>query len=143
MNRTHQGTLNDTKAHLFNKAAFVRDLGIKLENLEKGVCETRLEVRDRHLQQDNVVHAGVMATMADHTAGAAAATLVKKGEIVLTVEFKINILRAARGPSLRCRATVLRPGSRVTVAEAEVFSCEKERKVLAAKALVTLVVTTS
>ncbi|HSA58624.1 MAG TPA: PaaI family thioesterase [bacterium] len=125
---------------IFSKAPFIRELGIRLKGLGSGWCESSLEIQPRHLQQDDVIHAGVMATMADHTAGGAAATLVKGGEIVLTIEFKINILRPARGRSLRCKAVVLRPGSRVTVAESEVFSQEGEKEVLVAKAMVTLAV---
>lgn len=139
MNPQESG-LDGTIEHLFNKAAFIRDLGIKLKDLGSGTCETLLEILPRHLQQDDVIHAGVMATMADHTAGAAGASLVKKGEIVLTIEFKINILRPACGQSLRCKATVLRPGSRVTIAESEVFSREGEKEVMVAKAMVTLAV---
>ncbi len=55
------------------------------------------------------VHAGVQATIADHTAGGAATTLIDKGQFVLTVEFKINLLRVTRGDSLLCRAQVLKP----------------------------------
>jgi acyl-coenzyme A thioesterase PaaI-like protein len=60
--------------------------------------------------------------MADHTAGAAA-SLLGLGEIVLTAEFKISLLRAARGRRLRRGAEVIRPGSRVRFAESTVY-CE-------------------
>ncbi len=63
--------------------------------------------------------------MADHTAGGAAATLIEPGRIVLTVEFKINLLRAAKGERLKCRSEVLKPGSRLIVVESEVL-CEAE-----------------
>jgi len=39
----------------------------------------------------------VQATAADHTAGGAAGTLVRSNEMVLTAEFKINLLRPALG----------------------------------------------
>lgn len=39
------------------------------------MLETRLAVREDHRQQDGYVHAGVLATVGDHTAGAAGATL--------------------------------------------------------------------
>jgi acyl-coenzyme A thioesterase PaaI-like protein len=63
--------------------------------------------------------------MADHTAGGAAATLIDPDHMVLTVEFKINLLRAAKGERLACRATVLKPGTRIIVVESEVH-CEHE-----------------
>ena len=43
--------------------------GFEVVHVDDGVFETCLEVRDEHRQQDGFVHAGVMATMADHTAG--------------------------------------------------------------------------
>ncbi len=123
---------------IFNKAAFIADLGIKLKDLGPGWCETTLEVLPRHLQQDKVVHAGVQATMADHTAGASAGTLMREDEIVLTVEFKINLLRPCIGQSLRCRAQVLRPGKSLIVAESEVYAFDGKQEKLTAKATVTL-----
>jgi len=86
------------------------------------------------------VHAGVLATVADHTAGAAGSTLLAADEYVLTAEFKINLLRAARGERLVCRAQVLKPGRILTVVESEVFSVTDEAPTLVAKASVTLAV---
>ncbi|MEZ4451311.1 MAG: PaaI family thioesterase [Nannocystaceae bacterium] len=107
---------------IFADAAFIADLGVELAEFGPGWCETRLAIAPRHLQQDGVIHAGVQATMADHTAGAAAGTLMAADQIVLTVEFKIHLLRAARGDRLRCRAEVLRPGRTVTAVESSVFA---------------------
>jgi len=123
---------------IFRKSAFVSGLGIRLVDVGSGWCESELAVAERHLQQDGFVHAGVQATIADHTAGGAAGTLARPGEMVLTVEFKINLLRPAVGERLRCRAQVLKPGRTIVVAESEVFASRDGAETLTAKATVTL-----
>lgn len=123
---------------IFDGAPFMKHLGVRLLRVDTGLCETTLDVQPWQLQQDGFVHAGVQATLADHTAGAAAGTLMSADEIVLTVEFKINLLRPAQGESLICRARVLRPGAQITVAESEVFARVAGHDKLTAKAMVTL-----
>ncbi len=124
MNKIHELPREELE-RIFSAAPFVANLGIRLVSLGSGTCETELNVEPRHLQQDGFVHAGVQATMADHTAGGAAATMIEPDHIVLTVEFKINLLRAAKGDRLTCRSKVLKPGSRLIVVESEVL-CEVE-----------------
>jgi uncharacterized protein (TIGR00369 family) len=126
---------------IFEDAPFIRALGAELVALEPGHCESGLDLRADHFQQDGFVHAGVQATLADHTAGCAAATLMPPGVRILTVEFKINLLRAAAGNRLVCRGRVLRPGKAVTVAESELFAAEGGSETLCAKAMVTLALT--
>jgi uncharacterized protein (TIGR00369 family) len=125
---------------IFDRAAFIQGIGIKVSDIGVGWCETTLEVGPGHLQQDNFVHAGVLATMADHTAGGAAGSVVREDQVVLSVEFKINLLRPATGEALRCRANLLRAGRTLIVAESEVFARQDEQEKLVAKATVTLAV---
>jgi uncharacterized protein (TIGR00369 family) len=121
---------------------FLVDLGARLTVARSGLAESVLDVAPRHGQQDGFVHAGVMATLADHTAGAAAGTVLRPDQGVLSIEFKVNLLRPATGSRLRCRAQVLRPGRTVSVVEAEVFSETpgSAEPRLCAKATVTLAV---
>ncbi|MBP8000122.1 MAG: PaaI family thioesterase [Chloroflexi bacterium] len=125
---------------IFRQAPFIQHLGIELTDIGPGWCETTLVVRTEHLQQDGFIHAGVQATLADHTAGAAAGSLIAPGEIVLTAEFKINLLRPAIGEHLRGRADVLRAGKTLTVVESSVYAKTQEGEKLVSKATVTLAV---
>jgi uncharacterized protein (TIGR00369 family) len=124
---------------MFQSAAFVQDLGIEFIDAGEGWCETTLRIAPKHQQQNGYVHAGVSATLADHTAGGAALSLAAHGFGVLSIEFKINLLRPAIGESLRCRATVLKPGRSISFVEAEVFSISNQ-ELLVAKASVTLAI---
>ena len=125
---------------IFDRAAFVNDVGIRLADCGPGWCESELAIKPRHYQHHDVVHAGVQATIADHTAGAAATTLIRDTELVLSAEFKINLLNTARGEVLRCRAEVLKAGRTLIVVESEVFARWGDKERLAAKATVTLAV---
>ncbi len=125
---------------IFTSAPFAADLGLRLESVGPGECTSVLPLERRHLQQDGYVHAGVQAAVADHTAGGAAASLLRKGQYVLSAEFKINLLRAAKGERLICRARVLKAGAQLTVVESEVFCVTSSAERLVSKATVTLAV---
>ncbi len=136
-------TIPDEVNRIFTSAPFVSDLGLRLESVSPGECTTVLPLQRKHLQQDGFVHAGVQATVADHTAGAAAASLVEKGQYVLTAEFKINLLRAAKGDRLVCRAKVLKRGNHLTVVESEVFADGSGEERLVSRATVTIAIVTA
>ncbi|MEW5736819.1 MAG: PaaI family thioesterase [Thermodesulfobacteriota bacterium] len=108
---------------------FIAYVGYRATSFSRGRCESRLDVEERHRQQDGFVHAGVMAAMADHTAGYAAFTLAPEGVQILTIEFKINFLRPAAGQVLVCRSRIVREGRSIVVGQSEVFAqnggCEK------------------
>jgi uncharacterized protein (TIGR00369 family) len=117
---------------------FIRFCGLTAEDAQWGRFQSRVEITSDHRQQDGFIHAGVMATMADHTAGYSAFTTVPDEMQILTVEFKVNFLRPAFGDSLVCRSQVIREGRQVIVSESEVFDIRPEGEVSVAKAMVTL-----
>lgn len=117
---------------------FINHLGLEAVHFERGSLESRLVIQSRHRQQDHYIHAGVLAAMADHTAGYAAFTLVTEEYRILTVEFKINFFSPAFGQSLVCRSRILREGKQILVGESEIFDRRREGDMLSAKALVTL-----
>ncbi|MCX8117827.1 MAG: PaaI family thioesterase [Desulfobacterota bacterium] len=117
---------------------FIGDVGFKAIRFGRGYLESRLRIFDRHRQQDHYIHAGVIATMADHTAGYAAFTLVPEDHRILTIEFKINFLWPAYGKALVCRSKIVKEGRQILVGESEVFDQREEGEELVAKAMVTL-----
>lgn len=126
---------------LFEEAAFIKEIGCELVGIEKGFCESKIKIEKRHLQQSGVVHAGVIATMADHSAATAAATYITENQTVMGLEFKINLLRPAQGEYLICRASILKAGKTISVAEADIFSRQTDgEEKLVAKAIVSLAI---
>ena len=114
--------------------------GFEVTRVEFGTFETRLEIHNEHRQQDGFVHAGVIATMADHTAGYASFTTVSKNFRILTVEFKINYFKPAIGPLIICRSEVINNGKQIKVVESEVFYISNGVEKLVSKSMFTQMV---
>ena len=110
----------DRIAPVFDGAPFIRSIGFVLLAAGEGWAETALDLKPEHRQQHGFAHAGVITTMADHTAGGAASTLVEGGSTVLTAELGVHLLRPAHGNRLECRADVVKAGRTLIVAEADV-----------------------
>ncbi len=107
---------------IFTRAPFLDLLGVRLVDVGVGWVETELEVTERLTQQHGFAHAGVVSTLADHTAGAAATTSVDDGRSVLTADYTIHLLRPGVGEVLRSRGEVVRAGRTLIVAHADVWA---------------------
>ena len=97
-------------------------IGARLSLVEPGVVEITLPYRADLTQQHGYIHAGIVTTIADSACGYAAFSLMSAGAEVLSVEFKINLLRPAQGQMFVARGEVVRAGRTLTVARADVFS---------------------
>lgn len=131
----------DTLRGFFRSAPFMVDLGVEPIAVAPGKVSTELLLQPKHLQHTGVVHAGVLAALADHTMGAAAQTMAAPGFWVLTAEFKTNLLRGARGERLVCEAWVLKPGRQLSFTEAEVYAVSGGERQLVVKASGTMALT--
>ena len=134
-NPAYRATIVDA----FAKSAFLVENGIALVDCGPGWCEAAVTMSPRHLQHTQVPHAGVIATIADHTAGAAAMTFADAGFFVLTTNLNVSLLRGLVAKRLVCRAEVVKPGRSVSFAEATVEAeLEGGARKLVARASVTL-----
>lgn len=127
-------------SHVFNGAPFIASLGIELVDLGPGWVCSRVVVKPEHQQQNGFVHAGLQATIADHTAGAAACTLVAADETILSVEFKINLLRPALATEIVCDSRVIKSGRRLSIVESRVWAGEPETGKQVSQAQLTMAV---
>lgn len=131
----------DTLRGFFAAAPFMVDLGVEPVAVGEGRVDTVLVLAHRHLQHTGQVHAGVMATMADHSMGAAAQTMAPDGHWVVTAELKTSVLRPGKGERLECEARVLKAGRRLSFTEAEVYAVSGAVRTLVMKASATMAVT--
>jgi uncharacterized protein (TIGR00369 family) len=105
----------------FARQAIMNLIGARLSLIEPGVIEITLPYRADLTQQQGFLHAGVVTTIGDSACGYAAFSLMPAGSEVLSVEFKVNLLRPARGESFVARAEVIKAGRTLTVVRADVF----------------------
>jgi uncharacterized protein (TIGR00369 family) len=96
-------------------------IGASLARVEAGEVEVALPWRDDLTQQKGFVHGGVIGMIADTACGYSAFSLMPAGGSLVTVEYKMNILKPGRG-ALVARGKVIRPGRTLTVARAEVYA---------------------
>ncbi len=106
----------------FARQRVMETLGAVLTRVDPGAVEISLPYRVDLTQQHGFIHAGIVATILDSACGYAAFSLMPADVAVLTVEYKINLLRPAKGDRLVARARVVRAGKTLTVCAGDVFA---------------------
>ena len=109
-------------ADSFARQPIMKLIAARLSLVEPGVVEITLPHRADLAQQNGYLHAGIVTTIADSACGYAAFTLMPAGSNVLSVEFKLNLLRPAQGQTFVARAEVIKAGRTLTVVRADVFT---------------------
>ena len=124
----------------FERQTAMSSIGAELLIVEPGKVEIALPYRSDLTQQHGYMHAGIITTIADTACGYAAYTLMPAGSEVLSVEFKVNLLRPAKGERFVAVANVLKPGRTLTVVRADVFGIsESDERELIATMLATMI----
>lgn len=107
-----------------------RTLGLRL--LRSGAEGSTVEMEDvePYLQEGDVVHGGILTTLADTAAVYVLLPDLPEGKHMTSIEFKMNFFRPASGGAgaLQATASSVKRGRSVNVCEAEVF---QEGKLLA------------
>ena len=112
----------------FVKQTIMGLIGAELSRVEPGVVEIMLPYRADLAQQHGYLHAGIVTTIADSACGYAAYSLMPPNSEVLSVEFKVNLLRPAKGETFLAVAEVVKSGKTLTVVRADVFGIDTEGK---------------
>lgn len=123
------------------RQGFMGLLGAELRAIEPGRVVLAVAYRDDLNQQNGFLHGGVVGTLCDNAAAAAAGTLVAAGSGILTIEYKVNFLGPAVGERVEAVGEVVRLGRSVTVSRADAFAIDGDKRRQVASALVTLMVT--
>jgi uncharacterized protein (TIGR00369 family) len=123
----------------FSRQGLMHTLGVELDHLAPGEVDLAMRHGPQLTQQHGYFHAGATAAIADSAAGYAALSLYPRGVGVLTVEFKINLLRPAEGERLIARGRVIKPGRTLTVCRSEVYGERDGRETHVATALFSMI----
>jgi uncharacterized protein (TIGR00369 family) len=117
-----------------------RHLGFSLARIAPGEAELVQPVTRELTQHDGFVQAGVLGSLADFAAGAAAGTLLPPGWANMTIDYTVKIVAPGRGEEIAARGRVVKPGNVITVAAAELYAVAAPARgeTLCAVALVTL-----
>lgn len=123
----------------FAKQTIMSLIGAELSRVEPGVVEITLPYRADLAQHHGFLHAGIVTTIADSACGYASYSLMPPNSEVLSVEFKVNLLRPAKGEVFVALAEVIKSGKTLTVARADVFGLDQSgRRELVATMLGTM-----
>ncbi|HZM99308.1 MAG TPA: PaaI family thioesterase [Pyrinomonadaceae bacterium] len=124
----------------FAKQTIMGLIGAELTRVEPGIVEITLPYRADLAQQHGYLHAGIVTTIADSACGYAAYSLMPPKSEVLSVEFKVNLLRPAKGEMFLASAEVVKSGKTLTVVRADVFGFDQtEQRTLIATMLGTMI----
>ena len=122
----------------FSKQAFLAFIGAELEYVEKEKVIITCTHKETLTQQQGFLHGGVVKTLADVSCGYAALTVMPDDAEVLTVEFKINLMRPANTEKIVATGEVIKAGKTLVIAESTVTN-EINGSVIA-KMLATMIV---
>src|SRR4051812_34979699 len=81
-------------------------LGIRAVDVGPGLLVCELDVRPDLLTPFGTAHGGVLAGLVDHVLGSVCYPVIPKGAWAATTEFKLNLLAALKGGTLRATARI-------------------------------------
>src|SRR5579884_2316835 len=116
----------NTPAELLARAAsssgIFQLLGMRIETVQNGVGRVRIAVDARLMHPQQIVHGGIIFTLADTAMSMAVLSLYPPGTRTGTIEAKINYLLPVRTGELLAEATIVHQGRSTAVLEATVFN---------------------
>jgi len=122
----------------FNKQAFLKLIGAELEHVENGKVVISCKHKEMLTQQQGLLHGGVVASLADVSCGYAALTTMPDDSEVLTVEFKINLIRPANTSKIIATGQVIKSGRMLVISESSVT--DESGETVIAKMMATMIV---
>lgn len=121
----------------FNSQTYCRLLGIEIIKIGEGAARLRLQFNQNQLNQDGVVHGGIISSLADSAAAVALLSNIESGKNISTIELKINFLHPVKNNNLFADAKIIHKGSKIAVVDIDIKNREEK---LVAKCLATFMI---
>lgn len=96
-------------------------IGMTVQRTGVGTATAQLSVGPDHLNPHGVLHGAVLFALIDTSMGGAAVSVLDDGQRPVTIEIQTRFLRPVLSGTIRCEATVVKPGRRVVHLEARVI----------------------
>ena len=122
----------------FEAQGFMTALGAKITDVREGVVAIACARNDGLTQQHGFFHAGLLTSILDSACGYAALSVMPPDADVLTVEFKVNLLRPADTDRVVATGTILKNGRRLVVTEG--IATDESGTTIYAKMVATMIV---
>ncbi|SDH04933.1 acyl-CoA thioesterase [Pseudomonas benzenivorans] len=106
-------------------SAFSKLLGMTIDKAENGESQVRMSMQDHLLNLHGRMHGGALFSLIDTALGQASHSLFGGQAGSMTLECKVNYIRAVNEGEIVCNARVLNAGRKVHVLEARVLQGEK------------------
>ena len=119
----------DTGAEGYDAFPLQSFLDFDVRDGPDGAVVAFLEVDDRHLNPNGIVHGGVVFTLADTAMGRATMAVLGDGQICASIEVSVRFLRPIPGGRLVATASVLRAGRRIVHLECSIIVDGDDRPV--------------
>ncbi len=100
-------------------------LGMRIDRLHADGITISCDVIPKLLDEDGILHGGVLSSLADAAAGLATQRHLGGARPITTVELKINYIRPVKSGRLTVRARLLRVGFTLSVARVEMTAGRK------------------
>ncbi len=106
-------------------SAYSQLLGCRVQRLDTGVAEVALALEPQLRNRGQKLHGGAIFSLVDITMGLACSASHGFDQQSVTVECKINYMRAISDGEVLCTARVLHAGRRTLVVDADVVQGDK------------------
>ena len=135
-------TLEDVHANV-QRSGYFQLIGMHLINAQDGKGEVGIQVDARLMHPQQIVHGGVIFTLADTAMSMALISVLPMGTRFSTIEAKINYIAPVVTGELSAEGIIVHRGRSTAVMESTVYNLKGAEKVMVARVLGTFHISAS